>query len=80
MKSEHYDDGAALTKLVALANGAQLYEEIEARCQEANKSLRDLTMEAKVSLATIWRMRKAKTVANLKPLVKIEKVFKRWAV
>lgn len=73
-------DNAALTNLVNLANGPQLYAEMEARCADAKKSLRDLTTEAKVSLATIWRMRKAKTVANLKPLVKIEKVLKRWGV
>lgn len=76
MKSDEF----AIGRLVELANGARLYKEIEARCAAAEKSLRDVTTEAKVSLATIWRMRKRKTVANLEPLVKLEKVFKRWGV
>lgn len=76
MKSELY----FMSAIVNMANGAKLYEEIEARCAIANKSLRELTTESKVSLATIWRMRKAKTVANLKPLVKLERVLKRWGV
>lgn len=68
----------AITAIVKLADGVKLYAEIEARCAAAGKTLRELTEEAEVSLATIWRMRKAKTVANLRPLVKIENVFKRW--
>ncbi len=70
----------AITNIVSLANGAKLYAEIEARCNAAEQTVSALATEAKVSWATIWRMRKTKTVANLKPLVKIEKVFKRWGV
>ncbi len=73
-------NNSAITALVQLADGVKLYAEIEARCAKAEKTLRELTSESKVSLATIWRMRKAKTVANLKPLVKIEDTFKRWGV
>jgi hypothetical protein len=80
MKTNDFDEVHALPALLKLANGEELYSEIEDRCADAKKSLRDLTTESKVSLATIWRMRKTKTVANLKPLVKIEKVFKRWGV
>jgi len=72
----------AITTIVELADGAKVYKEIEERCAAATppKSLRELTIESKVSLATIWRMRKLRTVANLRPLVKIEKVLKRWGV
>jgi len=73
-------NSSAITTIVKLANGVKLYAEIAARCAIAEKSLRELSRESQVSLATIWRMREAKTVANLKPLVKIESVFKRWGV
>lgn len=76
MKTDKY----TMPALVKLANGAKIYAELEARCKKADKSLRDLTSESKVSLATIWRMRKAKIVANLKPLVKLEQTLKRWGV
>lgn len=80
MKNNDFDEVHALPALLKLAKGDELYIEIEERCADAKKSLAELTTEAQVSLATIWRMRRSKTVANLKPLAKIESVLKRWGV
>lgn len=69
-----------LPALLEMANGPALFEEIQRRCALADKPVRLLCADSQVSLATLWRMKKAKYVANLKTLVKIEAVLKSWGV
>ena len=68
-----------LTQLMELSNGAKLYKAIANSCDALGRSLRELCEEADVSSATLWRMRRSKQIANLKPLRKIHKVLVRWA-
>jgi hypothetical protein len=76
MKSEPH----LISTILELSKGAKVYAAIEERCktQTPPRSLRDLCGESKVGMATIWRMKNAKTVANIRPLAKLEAVFRKW--
>lgn len=76
MKSEPH----LISTILKMAKGPDVYAAIEARCKMQNppRSLRDLCGESGVGMATIWRMKNAKTVANLGPLAKLEAVFRKW--